>query len=78
MENASVRNNTFGRDFPFEANGRGNFRGCGCGRGRNGRNFKPQCQICRKLGHTAAVCYFRAADQNFGPQNPTNSIAQFA
>ena len=47
--------------------GRGNPRnGNNRGRGRGGRsnNFRSACQICGKLGHTAAYCWNRY-DENF-------------
>jgi hypothetical protein len=46
----------------------GSFHGCGRGRGRGGRALsshqfgssnRPMCQLCNKVGHTAARCYHR-------------------
>lgn len=47
-------------------NGRGNF---GHGRGRNGRNFRPRCQICNRIGHTTNVCYYNSGNFIFQTSN---------
>ncbi|TXG67706.1 hypothetical protein EZV62_008981 [Acer yangbiense] len=62
--------------------GRGYQNGCRRGRGReryNNSNRQTQCQICRRLGHSAPRCYYRF-DQTFqtgtNSQNNTNSQMQ--
>ncbi|KAI5388910.1 hypothetical protein KIW84_074533, partial [Lathyrus oleraceus] len=62
--NAHAENNGYNR---------GGRSGRGGGRfGRNGGRFgKTQCQICRKSGHDASVCYYRytqSSSQRFPPQ----------
>ncbi|CAI8608405.1 unnamed protein product [Vicia faba] len=48
-----------GNKFGSNGNWRGsNFRSWRGGRGR-GRNSKPTCQVCSKIGHTAVQCFYR-------------------
>lgn len=45
----------------YEDESIGRFFGKGKGRGKWGKNFRPQCQICHHIGHIVNVCYY-----NFG------------
>ncbi|KAH7545239.1 hypothetical protein FEM48_Zijuj01G0072500 [Ziziphus jujuba var. spinosa] len=42
-----------------------NSHGRGKGRGRGRRFFKPRCQICDQIGHTAKVCYYNSGNSVF-------------
>ena len=56
-------------------------RGHGYGRGKGLGNYqnksKPQCQVCRKLGHIAAICYYRF-DQTYQGPNVSQHTAMTA
>ena len=54
--------------------GRGGTRhqgGCGS-RGRGRSNYRPTCQICKRVGHVATTCYFRF-DNDYQP--PVSSLS---
>ncbi|KAK9151758.1 hypothetical protein Syun_010067 [Stephania yunnanensis] len=60
-----------GRNFNNNNRGRGGrFRGRGGFRFPN--NSRPTCQICNKIGHSAAFCYYRA-DMNYMGAQVSNS-----
>ncbi|KAK9101622.1 hypothetical protein Scep_025052 [Stephania cephalantha] len=52
--------------------GNGRFRGRG---GFKNTNNRPTCQICNKIGHTAAMCYYRS-DMNYTGENAYNGSPQ--
>jgi hypothetical protein len=61
--------------------GRGHERSCGASRGgfnnnRTGTNnaSRPQCQVCFKIGHTAATCWYRF-DEDFILEQRTAAVA---
>ena len=81
--NNDQRNNSSGKNSQHFQNKNlqnNNFsgRGHGCERGKSLGNYrnksKPQCQICGKLGHIAAICYYRF-DQTYQGPNVNQHIA---
>lgn len=54
---------------------RGSGRGRGRGRGRN-NSSRPICQICRKTGHLASVCYYRTNMSYMGSTPNSNKQQQ--
>ncbi|KAK0586960.1 hypothetical protein LWI29_015268 [Acer saccharum] len=73
---ASTKGGNFGQKQQGQSFGQGrghyfsqnNNRGGGRSRGRNGRNnnSRPTCQVCGKIGHSAAVCYYRFDNHYMG------------
>uniref|UniRef100_A0A803P3A3 Uncharacterized protein n=1 Tax=Cannabis sativa TaxID=3483 RepID=A0A803P3A3_CANSA len=55
--------------------GGGNTRGRGCGCFNNNNNSILTCQVCRKFGHSVAICYNRYDDTYMGT-DPHNNRAQ--
>ncbi|KAG8500800.1 hypothetical protein CXB51_002985 [Gossypium anomalum] len=53
--------------------GRGWSRGQACGGGRSWSRFRPQCQLCGKMGHMVQTCYHRF-DENFSGVGLGNSV----
>jgi hypothetical protein len=58
---------------PSRGRGRGRSRGASCGDFTNTQtstNSHPQCQVCLKIGHTAAMCWYRF-DEDYVPEPRT-------
>ena len=84
--NNDQRNNSSGKNSQHFQNKNlqnNNFsgRGHGCERGKSLGNYrnksKPQCQVCGKLGHIAAICHYRF-DQTYQGPNVSQHIANLA
>jgi hypothetical protein len=57
---------------PSRGRGRGRSCGASCGDFTNTQtstNSHPQCQVCLKIGHTAAMCWYRF-DEYYVPEPP--------
>ncbi|KAK9132256.1 hypothetical protein Scep_011784 [Stephania cephalantha] len=69
---------SYGGGYRGVGNGNRGGRGNGRFRGRGGfknTNNRPTCQICNKIGHTAAVCYY-GSDMNYMGANAHNGSSQ--